>query len=430
MFIMIGLTHFCQSQVKIPNSNRYIKYQNAFINGNSFQDQKKFNDAIEQFNIAKGYLLPNQAEELQQLDFLIKLCKLGQNKQEFNKFMKFGEDFKRENKYNQALIYFQKAAELFPNDPSVSVEIKNIKYILNLIEKQGKENSYSEINPKDFNDFVNINYDAMNLLVKNCTDIGKLSYSAVIQFDQQGINQSKLTIHSISDKKFKPFLSSIEPSNIPPSQISNIFIKTKETLNYNLSWGTSKTKAVVRSGNIKINNIEELDYNQKSTIESCISGNFNKSGIYTFNITRKKLNVNSYTDVAFSSFTNNSGPGNFLYSMLLPGLGTSKVTDGKKGKGRMIIFLLSGAIAAGSRIYSLNQYDLYLKDPANGFDYYANADIANKVFLVSGGLAATIYVYDILYVFGRGIKNIRGNRSLKQELSVKPKILVNSPLKP
>jgi hypothetical protein len=302
--------------------------------------------------------------------------------------------------------------------------------ILNLIKKQGGEYKYSEINPKVFNDFVNINYNAMNLLIKNYNDKGTLNYSTAIQFDHQGNNQSELTIHSISDNKFKPFLSSIKPSEIQPSRISNQFVRTTENLDFNLSWKTTETKAFVRSHNIEIEKIKELDYNQKSTIESYISNHSYKSGIYTFKVTRKQLNENNYYDLAFSSFTNNNGPMNFLYSLLLPGLGTSKVTEGHKGKGKMIFFLITAAISAGSRIYSLNQYDQYLDDPANGAQYYTNADIANKVFLVSGGVAATIYIYDIFYVFGRGLKNHRENRSLKKELSIRPIFLVNSPLIP
>jgi len=313
---------------------------------------------------------------------------------------------------------------------SVTAGDKTVRINLMQSINIGIEQRYSEINLHDYNGFININFDAMNALIKNYRGKGEIRYSTLIQFDQQGINLSDIKIHSTSNNKYNTFLSSIKPYELPPSKISNIYIPTKETVTYNLSWETSIIKAVVKFRNIRVRNLQKIDSNQNSYIATYISHQNFKSGIYTFNSTKKILNDKSFSDLVLISFTNNSGPMNFLYSVLIPGLGTRKVTDGVKGKGRMALFLLSAGISAGSRIYSLNQQNEYLKDPAKGSTFYSNSDIANKVFIVSGGIAASVYLYDIFYVFGRGIKNLRENKSFKQGLSVRPVILDESPLKP
>jgi phytoene dehydrogenase-like protein len=135
----------------------------------------------------------------------------------------------------------------------------------------------------------------------------------------------------------------------------------------------------------------------------------------TYTIESKTIQVNNeaFSNINVASYKAQAGPTNVIYSVLLPGLGTKRVTYGKKGTGRMISFLVSGALAYGAKVYSDQQYNLYLTSSGNeSLTYYDRANMSNKIFLSSLGFAATIYVYDLCYVVGRGFKNMKKNKQI------------------
>jgi len=292
------------------------------------------------------------------------------------------------------------------------------------------KHSYSAINPKEFADFEQANFDMMNRLIYKEGDQGNLNYSAKIKFDIQGANQSELIIKSISNKSLSQYLSAINLKKLPSSRISQINIPSQEILDFNLNWETKKISTRVKSRKITIDNYGYSNFKYSSQLETFIKGQIQCNGLYNFESKEKNLNGISFEDLKLVSYTNRGGPANVVYSMILPGWGTSKVTNGFKGKGRMRLFLISAALSIGSKIYSNSQYDKYKSEAYDRDQYYEKADIANKVFLISGGISATIYLNDILYVFGRGIKNNNKSRNLKNELRKGPILLIESPLKP
>jgi len=410
-----------------------IIIDNLIKTGDTLFEQKKYDNAISQYQLAREKLLPNDKDTELKIKLRIQKCKRGITQLDFENFVKLGDTYCEQKNYEDALIKYENALTIDSQDNYVVERIKCVKDILIALEIQKVEQSYLKINPTGFADFREINYTAMNSLMKYAKDEGKVSYTAVIKFDNLGNNQSNLIYNSISDIKLKSYLNSINVSTIPPSQISfqcipgNFWIPAKEVLDFNLSWETNKIKAVVKKQKIAINST-----GYEHVINKFIDQQQYKNGNYKFEITEKKMNGVNYEDIKLTSFVYNSGPMKCLYSMLLPGFGTSKVTDGKRGKGRMIFFLLTTAVSIGSKVYSNIQFDKYRNegDPYKAESYYDNANKANKAFLISGGIAATIYINDILYVFGRGIKNNNKSRNLKKELRRGSIQLVESPLKP
>ncbi|MFM7590062.1 MAG: hypothetical protein ACKO55_13220, partial [Bacteroidota bacterium] len=69
-------------------------------------------------------------------------------------------------------------------------------------------------------------------------------------------------------------------------------------------------------------------------------------------------------------------------------------------------------------LYQQHQYSRYLEAVSlnERNQLYKNADIANKVALVSGTIASCILTYDLLYTFQRGIKNKIMSRSIHQRM--------------
>jgi hypothetical protein len=103
-----------------------------------------------------------------------------------------------------------------------------------------------------------------------------------------------------------------------------------------------------------------------------------------------------------------AGPACAINSMFFPGWGTTKVSYGKKGSERSKRFFSTLLIAIVSNIYSNKQYDAYLNeknDLSLMNKYYKSANLSHKVALISGGISATIYLYDVIWVFSKGIKN-------------------------
>jgi hypothetical protein len=300
-----------------------------------------------------------------------------------------------------------------------------------VLDIQRTEQSYAQIKPLEFNNFLKTNYDAMNSLLKYSKEVGSLDYTVFIKFDINGQNLSSLKINSISYKKLKSYFNSINVKEIPPSILSNYSIATKEILNFNLSWEIRKQKAIVRSQRIRIDNNGIPNTLLDNNIKAFINRQSNKNGIYKFELTHKTLNSKIYDDLRLTSLRTTDGPMNVLYSMVLPGLGTKKVTDGSKGKGKMTFFLISTALSIGSKVYSNDQFAKYkgVTDADMKQEYYDKANIANKIFLFSGGISATIYIHDFFYVISKGAKNAKRNKLLRNDLKNGPIFLQESPFK-
>ena len=105
-----------------------------------------------------------------------------------------------------------------------------------------------------------------------------------------------------------------------------------------------------------------------------------------------------------------AGPVWTINSMVFPGWGTTKVSYGKKGLGRSLIFFSTLLIAIVSNNNSNKQYEAYLNEKNDQRQmniYYNNANTSHQIALISGGISASIYLYDVIWVFSKGRKNIK-----------------------
>lgn len=412
-------------------AERIARYRIAYDNGNKLNSERRYEEALSQFEIVKENLLPKDKSPYPNLELLIIELKRVVNQQAFEKYINNGDLLFTQKKFDEALLNYYGAFKIDNENDKLIAKIKEVKDILNVLDIQRTEQSYAQIKPLEFNNFLKTNYDAMNSLLNYSKEVGSLDYSVFIKFDINGQNQSSLKINSISYKKLKLYFNSINVNEIPPSILYNYNISTKEILNFNLSWEIQKQKAIVRSQSIRIENNGIPNSVQDNNIRAFINRQSNKNGIYKFELTHKTLNSKIYDDLRLTSLRTTDGPMNVLYSMLLPGLGTKKVTDGSKGKGKMTFFLISTALSIGSKVYSNDQFDKYkgVTDADKKQEYYDKANIANKIFLISGGISATIYIHDFFYVISKGAKNAKRNKLLRNDLKNGPIFLQESPFK-
>jgi hypothetical protein len=413
---------------RLAEAERISKYKTAYESGNKLYNEKRYEEALVQFEIVKENIQKKDKNPYPKLESLIAELKRVVNQQTFEKYINNGDSLLAQKKFDEALLNYYNAFKVDNENEELIAKIKEVKDILNILDIQRTEQSYSQIKPLEYNNFLKINYDAMNSLLNHSRKEGSLDYSILIKFDINGQNQSSLKINSLSYKKLKSFFNSINVNEIPPSVLYNFNIASKEILDFNLSWEIQKQKAIVRSQSIRIDNNGITNSVQDNNIRAFINRQSNKNGIYKFELNHKTLNSKTYDDLKLTSLRTTDGPMNVLYSMVLPGLGTKKVTDGSKGKGKMTFFLISTAVSIGSKVYSNNQFAKYkgMTDADKKQEFYDKANIGNKIFLISGGISATIYIHDFFYVISRGAKNAKKNKLLRNDLKNGPIFLQES----
>ena len=278
--------------------------------------------------------------------------------------------------------------------------------------------SYAKTNPIDFsslNDRLLNNLNSVIATKKN----GFLNCEFKIAFDTLGRNSSALKLNSSSDSKYLDFLNEASNLNsLNSSKISGYFISSTDLINIDLKWQTDNVHFKSNFSGIKTVN---HSYNNNAITKYINSQNY-KYGKFTFEVKSKTFNNNILTDIKLVNYKSTTGPSSVIYSILMPGMGTLKVTNGKKGWGRFAVFLVSSGVAIGSRMYSDIQYKNYLQtsDQLLINKYYNIANNSHKTSLILSGLSATIYLYDVIWVFSKGIKNKKEAKYLRKQLNLGP----------
>jgi hypothetical protein len=125
------------------------------------------------------------------------------------------------------------------------------------------------------------------------------------------------------------------------------------------------------------------------------------------------------TAAQLNKFRGLGGPGNALKSMVWPGWGDLAVNGpDHRAKGTLIMLTYAGVVGFGaySKVQSDAWYEKYMAavDQAEIDEYYELANDYHQKFLLAAGSAALIWVVDVLYVFGRGIRNKSAQRKLRK----------------
>lgn len=338
-----------------------------------------------------------------------------------------GEAYFKDKKYDMAIEQYNSILLLDKSNIIASEKIKQIQEIKNILAKRSTTVfSYKITNNGDYFQFQNNLLNDINLQInKNKEGFLKLNY--LISYDTIGTNLSSVKNISTSLTGYSTYLSNISQNGIlKPASEGGYFLASKENLTLDIKWSTAK--ASNKSNSKGIFQSEYTSQNQ-STIESFINRQSFKYGKYIFEIKDKEFNGKHSSDINLVKYKT-VGPEAVLFSMLMPGMGTLKVTYGKKGWGRFTCFLLSSGLAIGSKLYSDAQYKSYLNATSQSDidKYYTNANISHKIALISGGISASIYLYDIIWVISKGAKNLKSSKPLRKQLQQGPVQIQNQPI--
>jgi hypothetical protein len=243
---------------------------------------------------------------------------------------------------------------------------------------------------------------------------GDLTVHINYLFDTLGINKSMFYLEGGNAKKYSPSFDIVTTQfKLEPPVLRGYYVNSSSVCNYNLKWNSDDAKYRYTTKGVKLKSGFDQEYDIIKKYLSTLS----TYGTYTIQSKKVQVNNDFYTTIRVNEYRAKAGPLNVVYSLVLPGLGAKRVTYGEKGTGRMISFLLSGALAYGAKIYSDQQYNLYMNSTGNeSLTYYDRANLSNKIFISSVGFATTIYVYDFFYVLSKGFKNMKKNKLINSQL--------------
>lgn len=247
---------------------------------------------------------------------------------------------------------------------------------------------------------------------------GELNINYKLKFDKFG--QKKFSYNTISKS-----LNTDEFSNVfarvtlpSPTWDGNRF-ETEDIVNMNIAWNTNK---------------KTISYSSK---DKAFASQLNKHalpyGKYT--IANKEISINERTYLQQEIIKYKySGPLASFNSMLLPGWGTRKVTyNEKKGWGRFAMVMAPFAAAAVSQLISNSNFNNYrntdiLEAPEDAARYLSNANTYRRLSLVSFGLGATAYIFDISWVINKGLQNRNEAKKINSRIKSSESIFIRKDL--
>lgn len=458
-----------EEALKIEAQERAIRYENSISEGDSLLREKKFQEAKFKYLLAK---------ELDETDFVISKIDACE-KAICDEKISEGDLLFRAEKYEKALNLFNEAKECSSSSRTLDDKIRmtedqirklkieeltneankyllekkydlaleKYNYILTLDNdnfnayekvKEIQQNkiileqrsttlfSYENTNKNDFLQLKKLLLEDINVQISSNKN-GHLRFNYLISFDTSGNNLSSVDNISTSIENYSVYLNNTTQSNIlKQATKGDYFIAAQKNMSVDLVWNSSRSLFKSTSKGISSS---EYNSSYSSSLQSFINKQSFRYGKYSFEVKEKKFNGKIYSDINLIEY-NTVGPSAALLSAFMPGMGTLKVSYGEKGRGRFACFVLSTGLSITSKLFSNEQYNRYLgaTTQAEIDKFYDNANLSHKISLLSGGISASIYLYDIIWVFSKGVQNLNRTKSLRNQLKYGPIKIQSTPI--
>jgi hypothetical protein len=253
---------------------------------------------------------------------------------------------------------------------------------------------YSETNPLEYKLLGSNLTETMEQLAKTKPS-GRVNLDFNIAFNSEGKNTSELKIIKLSHNNFeKAITNRIYQTKLNPSKLCGQFTSTSDEISFDFKWTTYNSKY-------------NYSYASNSEYNQFLQSNNLPIGTYTFTIKKKELNGKDFKDIWISDYKIR-GPGMAVYSIFLPGWGTRKVTyKEKSGINRSLTVLVPLTLGFLAKATSNSYYNSYLNASEQNImdDKYNSANFWNKTSTSLFILSGVFYIYDISWVFVKGISN-------------------------
>ena len=334
------------------------------------------------------------------------------------------------NKIREANEYFSRVLSLDPNHlKSIALNQEINQFFM--LRTKGFNYKYRDENQSSFSNLsTQIRKLVDEEIIKSKT--GDFKINIVISFDTLGKNNSYL-INGQNNEFSSKIRELIQGSNLKPGVKFGYFLNTTDVIDLSVSWSTSaeyveSTRNEI-TGNKITGNGTYFNYNP-APFKNFIENLEYRYGNFTFEVKNKNLTIDNITltnqNISLVKYKLNSGPRYAFRSLLLPGLGSSKVSSNEPNRGFLTGFLFVFSIASAGGILGLE----YLSNHSfENMSNHSDTDISNREFssnvlktgfYISLGIAGATYIYDFGWSLIKGFQNIKKSSSLKKKLKVQP----------
>jgi hypothetical protein len=261
------------------------------------------------------------------------------------------------------------------------------------------------------------------VLPNSKSNLPEFKIIAKVSVDYNGKNQHDITITGLNNPELEAKLTgaiqafSFAPEKKEEPYTHNIYpVNTQGSFQYNIS----ATNHIIKVKKRHENTTFDGDYSLM--IKNEMNRMMPYGGNYTLGISSMKINgTESIVGSNVLRYRDTGKPANALLSLLVPGWGVKGVTYGEKsGFSRTFFSYLLIGTGFGYKISSNVKYK-QSEAPENSDNMEAlrkKANAHNTASYIFAGLGATIWVYDIFWVYGKGLKNRSAHKSFKSGIGL------------
>lgn len=370
----------------------------------------------------------------------------------FNKYIKTSDSLAELTNFEEALKFLTMAEglELKPTDkvnPVVILNDRN-KQLKERIEfenlRRTKVYSLAELDNNQYNtiriSLKNIIYSKVLPQIENDTISMAIQISidtnGVIQYTISGLEKHPDLLRQLSKELDKSLvLANHAPVPDGPNELKvpmPRIIKFNKFLFYETEY-FFEVQSIEKTAVFKVteNRIISLENNAQINVERYGPKDSYPNGLYYTTIVESRINNIDYYRVKSVYYKSIDGPANALYTGILPWKGYKEVA-GKVNTLNSIAPLALFSIATMFKLSSNSNYNRYLSavDMNDVSRYYNSANNQHKIAIISGSGAIIYSVYNMGWVYLRGLRNKKSQRQfLKQNPQIQKWTRSSSPSK-
>ena len=329
-------------------------------------------------------------------------------------------EFYKSNKLYEAQNYFKEVLKLDPNHVDANQKSNEITIFFSI--RSGAGFVYREDNSNSFN---NLKREITNLLNNEINDTpeGSYQFKVSIQFDTNGVNNSR--IEGVSNEVVLKKISNILTSNtLSPSKKFSYYVNSHDSFTIDANWNSSD-EYVVSDGK-GINGVDKYFKINPSDFKDYINAQSYKYGNFTFDVKSKLIKIDGNQqadkDIRLIDYKLNAGPQYAFCSLVLPGWGASKVSSGQNGYLTGSAYLLSLSMAGVTKVLENLDYKAYqeAQNQNAASEAYDAVNADRKLFMVCIGAVGLAYVYDFSWSLVKGFGNIKKSAYYRKKLKESP----------
>ena len=329
-------------------------------------------------------------------------------------------EFYKINKLYEAQNYFKEVLKLDPTHYDANQKSNEITRFFSI--RSGAGYIYRDENSSSIN---NLKQEITALLNNEINDIpeGAIQFKVSIQFDTNGTNKS--IIEGINNEIVLDKITNILRSNVLlPTKKFGYFVNSHDSFSVDANWNSSK-EYVLSNGN-GINGVNKYFKLNPTDFKNYINSQAYKYGKFIFDVKSKVLKIDgnqqTLNDFRLVDYKLNAGPQYAFCSLVLPGWGASKVSNGENGYLTGLAYLLSLSIAGVTKILEIADYKVYEEATSQSIadQAYTEVNGDRKLFLVSLGAVGLAYVYDFTWSLVKGFGNIKKTAYYRKQLKMAP----------